>query len=237
MQEEKGSMHQKVIDMDLNQLFKLQYSFDPLKQVIEALARRMDQNESSMKDYIKTITSGLVDKLGHSEYHSKDLGQQLAELKERIALVESQAKDQKEKLNSLEVDQSRQDSEIEELKERPPSSPGVKEPTIGDPSVIDAMQKKLQDHARKLTDLENKMLLVGQGGEGPDMAALDALFANLREECNSKFSLRRDHEALSSKVAGYDDKLIYFEERIKTLELQDRQLKEDFKRETEDLKQ
>ena len=46
-------------EIDLNELFKLTYSFDLLKQAIETLAKNMDSRDANLSEFLRNLESDL----------------------------------------------------------------------------------------------------------------------------------------------------------------------------------
>lgn len=49
-----------MLDIDLNELFKLTYNFDNLKQAIETLAGNMDSKDKKMNDFMNDMRNAIL---------------------------------------------------------------------------------------------------------------------------------------------------------------------------------
>ena len=49
-----------MLDIDLNELFKLTYTFDNLKQAIETLANNMDSKDKKMNDFMGDMRNAII---------------------------------------------------------------------------------------------------------------------------------------------------------------------------------
>jgi hypothetical protein len=56
------SVHEQILEFDLNQIFHLSYSFDILKKVIEKVASNIDDSNHRQQDALNGLRKEMLDK-------------------------------------------------------------------------------------------------------------------------------------------------------------------------------
>jgi len=139
----------------MNELFKLTYSFDLLKQAIETLAKNMDSRDANLSDFLKNL-----------EGKFKADGDQIRiDYKNDLEALRKEMGDKFGHLLNLNLDDKPKMS-------TPPAAFDASD-------LVEKLQKLREEvdvHEDRLNSIDNKLLVLqpaSSNGEGIDMTALE----------------------------------------------------------------
>ena len=185
------------LPFDIEKLFHLTYSFDPLKQAILQLLKGNKANDKKVNDLeMKLMTKMmLLDKLKND---ATDKDKRLKTLEEKVKELEEKTEHHDQQLLQINANYDSMNMSMQL----------VKNDVAISKRKFRGLEESRDDHADRIEKLENQMLLVGSGGGGGgsgsgggiDLDALNKLMSNLKGDLEREFAKKSDFDDLKERV-------------------------------------